>query len=122
VSSFRIDMTAEGDVLLAKMIDLVFTHNNQTVTSYVIRDNKMIFLWGDYEDIADRVVFPFTISAEFAGHLAVNWLKVADYGVEPDHDGLNHKGWCLFNENWGHVIDIHSAIIAVKPAWITYGK
>jgi len=51
-------------------------------------------------------------AADFAHH----WLDEADYGNEPDHDGHNTKGWTVFNQHWGHVYEIRSAIVGSNPS------
>lgn len=70
----------------------------------------------------DQVALPFTLDAAGAADFASRWLAEADYGSQPDHDGDNGKGWCIYNEAWGHVDSHYSAIIAIAPSWAMYGK
>lgn len=50
------------------------------------------------------------------------WLESIDYGVEPDHDGNNGKGWRVYNESWAHVDTNHYVFAAIEPHWNMYGK
>lgn len=66
--------------------------------------------------------FPAEIGADLAADFAWAWLTKQDYGVEPDHDGSNEKGFILFNESWGHVGGCPYSFIAIGPAWAMLGK
>lgn len=91
-------------------------------TSLVTRPNgtpTLILLWGE-EGGANKLPYPL----DFGGttQFIENWLKEVPYGPEPDHDGSNGKGWHMFTEGWGHVANLHYAIVGVQPAWAMYGK
>lgn len=50
------------------------------------------------------------------------WLDQASYGVEPDHDGDNSRGFRIYNEDWGHIDHEYQAFVAIEPAWLMHGK
>lgn len=39
-----------------------------------------------------------------------------------EHDGSNRQGWRVYCGDWGHIGEHHSAICAITPAFIWYGK
>lgn len=123
MDNFYINIVGQGGDLLRKAVEIAFSHApGRKATAYVLRNNTMIFLWGDFEKIPDRVALPFEMTAEFSADLAERWLAVTEYGDEPDHDGDNRKGWRVFNEDWGHVCGLHAAICGIRPEWAMYGK
>lgn len=65
---------------------------------------------------------PFPLDEEAAEQWLAQWLKHAEYGSEPDHDGDNDRGWRAFCTSWGHVGSRHYAFLAVQPEWAMYGK
>lgn len=66
---------------------------------------------------------------EIVPHIAA-WLDQADYDAyekekwtnDCKHDGHNGKGFLLYMEDWGHVRHDSSAMFAVKPCYMWYGK
>lgn len=79
----------------------------------------LMLLWHDERQ---SIALPYPLELDEATAFVLGWLKRADYGHQPDHDGDNEKGWRAFNEDWGHVAGHHYAIIAIQPAWAMYGK
>jgi hypothetical protein len=65
---------------------------------------------------------PYALEIDEAIPFVSGWLKKAQRGPEPDHDGDNGEGWRVFTEAWGHVAGHQYAIVAVQPAWAMYGK
>ena len=61
-----------------------------------------------------------------------SWLKDVnpeDFEHEDKWDGRydsydvdNHKAFCMYVEDWGHVAGMWEAKVAIKPAWAWYGK
>ena len=117
MDNFRVDVTAEGDDRLRAVLAL-FDHD--TVVGYrTDARRRLVFYWSDSEK---AIALPFPMTIEQAADFAIGWLRHADYGDEPDHDGSNGKGWRIYNEAWGHVDGDWSAFVAIEPAWAMYGK
>lgn len=79
------------------------------------------------KEIKRRVGVPF----ELLEHVLWNWfrnfdeydkLSLGDWDYNCDHDGSNHKGFRIYNEDWGRVDDDSYSIAAIKPIYIWYGK
>lgn len=79
----------------------------------------LIFLWSNERD---ALPLPDRLDQEGAYTFARAWLRKANYGQEPGHDGCNGKGWRVFTESWGHVAGYSYAIAGIQPAWAMYGK
>lgn len=39
-----------------------------------------------------------------------------------DYDVIDEEGWVVYCEDWGHIGNDHYAIVAVKKAYLWYGK
>lgn len=81
--------------------------------------STLILLW--HEEGA-AVPLPFPLDLTGVTQFVQNWLKVVDYGPQPDIDGSSDHGWRVFTERWGHVAGFHYAIVAIQPEWALYGK
>lgn len=140
-----IDITSEGDEALALALQIVWDNapggkaTHYKVMSYTDAETEMsgrydikvethpdekplptlILLWNAE---ADAMPLPYPLDLEGAINFAKGWLKNAEYGEEPDHDGSNGKGWRIFNNNWGHVMQLHYGIVGIRPNWAWYGK
>lgn len=79
----------------------------------------LILLWHQEQNAQP---LPFALDGPGMFEFVRSFLKTADYGRQPDHDGDNGKGWRVFVEGWGHVADSQSVVFAVQPAWAMYGK
>lgn len=79
----------------------------------------LVLLWHE-ENGASELPYPMTL--EDVVPFVEGWLKAANYGTQPDHDGDNGKGWRVFTEGWGHVADHRYAIVGIQPVWAMYGK
>lgn len=75
--------------------------------------------------------FPIPLSAEAICPIIKEYLKnketwenveFEDWDKDLDHDGSNGKGWRVYCENWGHIDSESSAFIAIKPAYMWFGK
>lgn len=80
---------------------------------------------GEHEGKVDPKLYtklPYEMETEAATVFAWGWLQQQEWKNEPDHDGSNSKGFCLWNDVWGHVAGQHGAIIAIGPAWAMHGK
>lgn len=110
-------------VPLKPALDIAFWHApSQKAWGYKSTPKKLTFAW---HTSAGEGFAPFVtpINAEQAIEIVKSWsAEVADYGVQPDHDGENDKSWRIFCEGWGHVDHNHYAFAAVEPYWAQYGK
>lgn len=123
MDNFRLSVGSEGEGHFKAALRLAFDHSpGQKATHYrVTKEYGLIFYWTDpkKEDVKE---LPYVMDYDAAVSFAWNWLKTADYGHEPDHDGDNGEGFLIFNEDWGHVDHDHYAFVAIKPMWAMYGK
>lgn len=123
MDNFRIDITCRGDQPLEKTLILAF--DQQKAVGYLITPNSgLVFLhsMAQSEFKLGSAAFPFKMDAIGAADFARRWLAEQDYGPQPDHDGSNTKGWRVYNEMWGHVDGMWTAICAVQPVWAWHGK
>lgn len=118
MDNFQFDMTSQGADTLKAALSL-FNPPGRRVEGYSADKKKLVLYWGDSPRATK---LPFPMSLDEAADFAAGWLKHADYGREPDHDGDNGKGWRLYCEGWGHVDGDHCAFAAVQPVWAMYGK
>jgi hypothetical protein len=81
-------------------------------------DTLVLLRWAE----GDAHPLPSPLQHGDAAALVAQWLASADYGKEPHIDGSAEQGWRVFNESWGHVRSLRSAICGVQPAWALYGK
>jgi hypothetical protein len=49
-------------------------------------------------------------------------VDLAHWDVDMNHDGHNGRGWRIYVDGWGHVGTDTSAICAIKPIYVWYGK
>lgn len=122
MDNFRIDVTADGEGMLRKAMEIAFSRHRKAV-AYLVSDEKgLVFFWS--ADGSDPRVtrLPFTLDAEGASDFARRWLAEADYGKEPGHDGSNKRGFRVYNEDWTRVGGWTYSFVAVQPAWAWYGK
>ncbi len=119
IDNFHIDVTALEREDFSLAVRLAFSQNKSTVGWRVLPTHGLVLFWVKTEGIN---LFPASLDAEGAADMAWRWLKEADYGPEPDHDGSNSRGWRIYNEDWGHVADSYQAICAVQPEWVMHGK
>lgn len=137
MDNYKFDITAEGKETLAHAVAIAFpktrkaTHYAvqrliQSKTEYITEwkeDPKgvptLIFFW--YEDKA-ATKLPYDLDRDSAIEFVTQWLRQADYGRQPSHDGDNGKGFRIFSETWGMVRGYQSSFVAIQPAWAMYGK
>jgi hypothetical protein len=143
-----IDVTSEGDEALLLAMELIWPNaTGGKATHYKLAQLKpevryygepktthhfkslvvdpkqgtptLILLWHNEEGATQ---FPYEMDLKEAYQFVIGWLKRANPGPQPDHDGDNNAGWRLFTEDWGHVWTSTHAIFAIQPAWAMYGK
>ena len=98
------------------------THHFEDLKEHENGEQTLILYWYQPSESQKAEKLPFEMDLEDAYNFVKGWLKSADRGMEPDHDGSNHCGWRVFTESWGHVAGSHSAICGIQPAWAMYGK
>lgn len=135
MDNFRIDVTSCAN--LKAVVEIALAQDYPDRPSKVVgyraypgekgnQDKKprLVFYWTIPADKHEFEPFPslLQVGASDIEDIINRWLKDADYGRGPDHDGDNKKGWRLFNERWRQVGEDYAAMFAVEPAWATYGK
>ena len=115
--------------LLLTTLKLAFDqwHNKAKTTGYTIDSKKgMILFWCNID--TKYSLFPSPLSAEEVAPVVWAWLQTnptiecKDWDANHDHDGHNELGWRVYCEDWGHIGGNHYTIVAIKPAYIWYGK
>lgn len=127
MDNFSFKITSEGDPEFRRALALAFNLKCcAKVTHFAITPKYgLVFFWhtpGKLPDDASAHLLPYPMHDEELINFAAGWLRSADYGPQPNHDGDNGKGWTIYNEAWGHVMESPYAVIAIKPAWAMYGK
>lgn len=123
------NVNGSGKALLQQALSLAFKQwsDKATATSYFIDKTKgLVLLW--YTE-KNSIPFPSPLTSDEATEVIWSWLQskaakeveCVDWDANHDHDGSNGDGWRVYCEGWGHVKS-HYAIVAVKPAFMWYGK
>lgn len=126
------NVNGETEEMLLAALKLVFQQEGDRATakgwSFSEKDGLILHWWA--EDNDGVTPFPGKLNAEQCLPFVLAWLKsdqattVACEGWDAnvEHDGHNGPGWRVFCSDWGHVGDHHSAICAIKPVFLWYGK
>lgn len=121
MDNFHIDVTSEGAEGLLFALRIAF--RGRKARGYRVVEGKglVFFSEGNKSDYSE---LPFQMEHNIAADFVWQWLKEADYGKEPNHDGDNGKGWRVYVDSWGRVSNVGGgySICAVAPAWAMYGK
>jgi len=125
------NVNGEGDDMLFKTLELAFLQWGGKTTCKgwkQTKENGLILCWWCG---TDRITpMPAGLTAEECFSFVTAWLKsdfakTVDFGrwcEDSDHDGHNGMGWQVYCEDWGHVGGENGAIVAVRPAYMWYGK
>ena len=128
------NVNGEGDDMLLAALKLVFKQEgaNTTCTGWNFDKQKGLILFWCCENDNENDVKPFPVemTAEQCFPFVKAWLssnqaktvELKDWDAETDHDGSNEMGFRIYCEDWGHVGDYHSAICAIKPVVLWFGK
>lgn len=81
-----------------RLITVLKLFEQDKTTGYIVTKDKFVLF--QYDSNKDMIPFPVPLSMEAVAPMIMEWLKTADYGKEPDHDGDNGKGWYCYNETW----------------------
>lgn len=84
-------------------------------------NNRIILAWHENAG-KDFIPFLGEVRAEDACQMLREWVRLLDYGGQPDHDGENDKSFRIYCEGWGHVANNDYAFAAIEPRWAMYGK
>lgn len=137
MDNFRLDLTGESIETLKEGLSIAFRHNapGGRTTHWAEVEVKtlpewdgasgtrkaLVLLWHEDTSLKSQA-FPTRLENQKVVEIVLEWLKGADYGPEPDHDGSNGRGFRLFCDHWGHVAGSHYGIIGIAPAWAQWGK
>lgn len=80
---------------------------------------RLVLFWSPY-DLA--TLLPSPVGPDDALTLVTAWLREADYGPEPQHDGSNRKGCRVWNESFGYIDGQYQAFVAIEPVWLEFHK
>ncbi len=115
----QITVKAAGKTSFDLAIRLAFEYHSKAV-GYSVEENTLFFYWWNYDKATQ---LPFEMEAEDAIKFAWAWFESTPVGTEePDHDGSNGKGFIIYNDNSGHLLNVWQAIIGIKPIWAMYHK
>lgn len=121
MDNFQIKVVSEGD--LRPVMQVACRNDKATGFRVDLKDGDPRLTFFKYAYKENGVVqFPFAMDCDGMADFARRWLAEANYGKQPDHDGDNGKGWCVYTDIWGMVDGCHSAFVAVRPVWACYGK
>jgi hypothetical protein len=116
--NFHFDITGAP---LELAMQVAFSSNKKAI-GMTMTPTRLTFFWTNPQTPVDGYSKLPPMEWEVAMHVVKSWQQTAEYGKEPDHDGDNGKGLCVFNEAWGHINNRWEAFVAIEPAWIMYGK
>lgn len=117
-----------GEQLLQKALELAFESAGYKAVAWRFSlKHGLIFDWCD--GAKDSVRLPSPSTAVEVLPMVLSWLRSEDakkvecegWDADADHDGENGPGWRVHCGDWGHV-EGWQAIVAVKPAFMWYGK
>ena len=125
------NVNGEGEKMLLAALELAFMQRDENTrcVAWQTTEKGLILLC---DQCKDSTPLPSSKGMTAAGVLpmVIGWLSSVDLnGIEMnmwdddhDHDGGNSLGWRVYCEDWGKVGGNGSAICAVKPAFMWYGK
>jgi hypothetical protein len=104
--------------------------NNMRVKGWSFDTTYGLILYWMESDHPDYNSFPTKLGPDEVTGIIINWLESEDADTvtldpwceDADHDGHNGKGFLLYVQEWGHVNQDSSAMFAVKPCYMWYGK
>jgi len=93
-------------------------------------NHGLILFWAIPKNDKKVNRFPAPLNADAIFPIVTQYLKsedaskveCKDWDADADHDGHNERGWRVYCTDWGHVGNECYALIAIKPAYIWYGK
>ena len=126
---FNVNGSGEEMLLAALRLAFMQDGSNRRCRGWQLTKNGLVLAW--YVE-GNTVPFPGSrgMTAEEVLPVVLSWLVGDDakgvlmegLDANADHDGDNSLGWRVFCEDWGHAGGCTTAICAVKPAYLWYGK
>lgn len=130
------DVNGEGIDRLKQTISLAMDNYSKVDGYRIDKKAGIVLLWHCDNKNPLHVKFPSPVSPEMAAIMAYEWVMSKDALETPDkdgwdknadHDGSNERGWRAYVNEWGHIKllkgdDERYGIVAIKPAYIWYGK
>lgn len=123
------NVNGRGDDMLLGVLTLAFLQAGERTLcrAWVFSvEHGLILL----ESISEGIRLPAPVGVNGARGFVCDWLEseqaqsvnLTGWDANADHDGSNSPGWRVYVEDWGKVANHHSAICAVKPAFLWHGK
>ena len=89
-----------------------------------------ILMWGIGSNDKSATQFPVPFADKMTTDVVWDWLQTDEaknipldgWDANAEHDGSNSLGWRVYCEDWGKVDGEDYAIVAIKPAYMWYGK
>lgn len=96
---------------------------------FTSEENGLVLCWTEVKNMQGWHPVTFTGVKDLTDFVW-NWLqsseakytKMQGWDDDCDHDGHNNLGWRVLVEDWGHVDRRWEAFVAIKPAYLWYGK
>lgn len=138
--NFCVDVFAHGYENLSRILSIAFCSRfdfepPKTATHYLVdKDYGLVFFHARSENgiVENWVSYGLKVFnvKEFTPPLDVSqitdfawkWLKETEYPSPSENDGIEYKGWRVYNEEAGIVGSHNQTVVAVKPFWIYIGK
>lgn len=124
MSPFYLDMLSDCPRDMEVGLGLIYQGNGPGAIGWFVHEGMLVLLWGKHDAPDSAGWLPFAMDAKMSAEFALQWLKGATYGREPDHDGDNKKGWRMVSGTFhgpNHML-VRSALVTITPTWTTYGK
>lgn len=122
-------MDRGGKELLLATLKLAFLRVGQETKATGYRLSKTHgFILYQYDGKAGVVPFACPLNADQVYEQVLAWLEtdpdvvLTGWDRDADHDGHNGPGWRVYCEDGGHVDGAYAAFLAIKPAFMWYGK
>jgi hypothetical protein len=126
------NVNGQGDDMLLKTLELAFMNAGGKVAKAWKHDPKygIILCWYyDKNDIGTNPL-PAPMTPEQCLPFVLAYLKSDDAKTVEctgwdgvcDHDGSDSSGWRVYCGDWGHIGNVSSTIVAIKPVVLWHGK
>jgi len=129
------DVNGEGVNRLTQTITLAMNDYTKIAGYRIDKKAGIILLWHVDSKEPEHTKFPTPVSAEMAAIMVYEWVMSKEaldipakdgWDKNADHDGSNDRGWRCYVNDWGHIDLLKGSetygIVAIKPAYIWYGK
>lgn len=127
VDNFQINVVSKGKQTFAHALAIAVNHApGNKATHYEVHKTLGLILYWHLPNLgAGRVAypFPFTMSLQVLTDFVWEWLLQTEPSTpEPDHDGSNSRGFCVYTGAWGAVESSPYSFVAIRPEWAMHGK